>query len=234
MTTETSIFNPEVTPPVVAPVTPPQAPVLPPEVAELVGQGKKYATVDDAIKSVPHAQKHIQTLEQELAQTKAELLKRQTTEELLNDLKANGIPPVVTQSAPTINSEQISALVRQELSQQEAQAVATQNTKKVTDAFVSKFGDKAEEIFNKVATESGLTVGNLNFLAATSPSAVLKLAGIAPQQTPPIAKTTSSFNTQVSSSQPEPPSARVKQGASTKDLVNAWKIAGQKVGREYS
>ena len=29
-------------------------------------------------------------------------------------------------------------------------------------------------------------------------------------------------------------SARVKPGASTKDIVNAWKIAGQKVGRTYN
>ena len=35
---------------------------IPTEAAELVGDGKKYSSVEDALKSVPHAQKHIQTL----------------------------------------------------------------------------------------------------------------------------------------------------------------------------
>ncbi len=32
---------------------------IPTEAAELVGDGKKYQSVEDALKSVPHAQKHI-------------------------------------------------------------------------------------------------------------------------------------------------------------------------------
>ena len=33
---------------------------LPTEVLDFVGDGKKYSSVEDALKSVPHAQKHIQ------------------------------------------------------------------------------------------------------------------------------------------------------------------------------
>lgn len=71
---EQTIFNGEVdqTPPV---VTSPPPPVVPTELQELVGQGKKYATLDDAIKSVPHAQTHIAKLEQEAAQLREELQK---------------------------------------------------------------------------------------------------------------------------------------------------------------
>ena len=43
---------------------------IPTEASELVGAGKKYQSVEDALKSVPHAQKHIQTLENELANVK--------------------------------------------------------------------------------------------------------------------------------------------------------------------
>ena len=61
---------------------------IPTEAAELVGDGKKYQSVEDALKSVPHAQKHIQTLESELASVKEELTKRRTTEELLDEIKS--------------------------------------------------------------------------------------------------------------------------------------------------
>ena len=46
----------------VAPQT--QQPSLPEEVMALVGTGKKYATPEDALKSVPHAQAHNARLEQ--------------------------------------------------------------------------------------------------------------------------------------------------------------------------
>ena len=65
---------------------------IPTEASELVGSGKKYTSVEDALKSVPHAQKHIQTLESELATLKEELTKRRTTEELLDEIKS-GIQP---------------------------------------------------------------------------------------------------------------------------------------------
>ena len=65
---------------------------IPTEAAELVGDGKKYSSVEDALKSVPHAQKHIQTLESELATLKEELMKRRTTEELLDEIKS-GVQP---------------------------------------------------------------------------------------------------------------------------------------------
>ena len=48
---------------------------IPTEAAEFVGQGIKYQSVEDALSSVPHAQKHIQTLESELAEVKEELVK---------------------------------------------------------------------------------------------------------------------------------------------------------------
>lgn len=236
MITEQTIFT-QATP---DPVVTPQSPSLPPEVAEFVGQGKKYSTVDDAIKSVPHAQKHIQTLEQELAQIKEELQKRKTTEDLLAELKASGIQPAGVTTPTEVNPEKLSQLVadtvNHSLAQKEAQLTAQVNTQKVTEAFVTKFGDKAEEMFKTIAQESGLTVGNLNYLAATSPNAVLKLAGIIQNKSEPVvSKTFSSVKTEgnLSSQNNENLSAKVKPGASTKDVVNAWKVAGLKVGRSY-
>jgi hypothetical protein len=238
LTTEQTIFSQTPSEPSV--VTP-QPTALPPEVAEFVGQGKKYSTVDDAIKSVPHAQKHIQTLEQELAQVKADLAKRQTTEELLSELKTSGLSQGVPTDPPSISPEELSQRINdtvvKTLQQKEAQNIAQANAKQVTDVFISKFGDKAEEMFKKIAQESGLTVGNLNYLSATSPQAVLRLAGINSSKSEPmVTKTNSSVKTDgnlSSNFDTSNLSAKVKSGASTKDMVSAWKVAGQKVGRTY-
>lgn len=231
MNTET-IFSAttETAAPVVQSATTPQ---LPPEVAELVGQGKKYATAEDALKSVPHAQKHIKTLEEELAQAKVELEKRRTAEQLLDEIKsgikADGTPPP-SQVTPDI----VEQVVAQQFEKRQQQQVAAQNIKQVTSAFSSKFGDKAEEVYNSLAAEAGLSVSVLNQLAATSPTAVLKLAGLVTSQAAAPAKPSSDVNTAgIGTTQDTSQlSSRVRPGASTKEVVNAWRIAGQKVGKQ--
>ncbi len=88
-------------------------------------------------------------------------------------------------------------------------------------------------MYNKLATDSGLTVTQLNTLAATAPSAVLKLAGL-DNTIQIISKSKGTINTETmkQNNNQDGLSARVKQGASTKELVNAWKIAGQKIGKQ--
>ena len=73
-----------------------------------------------------------------------------------------------------------------------------------------------------------MPVEQLNTLAVTSPEAVLKLAGI--KKPASVGKPTSTVNTQGSFSQPQTElSAKVPLvGASTKDVLNAWRIAGIK------
>lgn len=221
------------------PVTQTTAPVsatitqLPPEVAELVGLGKKYASTEDALKSVPHAQKHIKTLEEELAVANAELSKRKTAEELLNEIKSGistdgALPP--SQFTP----DMVEQVVSQQLEKRQLQQTATQNIKQVTSAFSAKFGDKAEEVYNSLAVDAGLSVSVLNQLAATSPTAVLKLAGLAGTKVVPPAHPSSDVNISGMSHSQDTSglTSRVRPGASTKEVVNAWKIAGQKVGKQ--
>lgn len=225
------------TPPV---VTPPTTTQLPPEVSEFVGAGKKYATLDDAIKSVPHAQKHIATIEAELKAAKDELEKRKSAEAVLEEIKNNGFntsqgtPPVATQIKP----EDVQKMVLDTLTAQQAQEVYTKNVNSVMAAFTAKFGQGKEEAeYIRIAQESGLSVADLNKLSATSPSAVFKLAGLDSKlQTTDVKKPNSTINTaSLSNNQQDTStlSAKVSGKGSTKDLVNAWKIAGQKVGKTY-
>lgn len=221
----------------VSPVVPPSTPTLAPEVAEYVGSGKKYASIEEALKSVPHAQKLIPSLQEELAAAKAELEKRRTTEAILEELKANGLQqqPATTAAVSSISQEDVEKLVQRTISQNEVQTRAANNTEAVKNTFISKFGAQAESEYIRIAQESGLSLSDLNRLSATSPNAVLKLAGLEDKKiNPMVTKPTSSINTEALKANQSDPnlSARVKAGASTKDLLNAWKIAGQKVGRQ--
>jgi len=202
---------------------------IPTEAAELVGDGKKYSSVEDAVKSVPHAQKHIQTLESELATLKEELMKRRTTEELLDEIKS-GVQPKENLQGVEFDQDKLMQLVDQTLEVKERQRLAKTNASQVAAKFTEKFGTEAETVYKSVARENGLSEQQLNSLAASSPNVVLKLAGLAEAKTAPVSKSTSSVNTQSLNQKVDPSalSARVKQGATTKDLVNAWRIAGEK------
>lgn len=203
---------------------------IPTEAAELVGDGKKYQSVEDALKSVPHAQKHIQTLEAELAAAREELTKRKTTEELLDEIKS-GVQPKENPQGVELDQDKLLQLVNQTLEFKERQKQAKSNASQVASKFTEKFGNQAEVVYKNIALENGLTEQQLNNLAASSPNVVLKLAGLTEAKITPVSKPTSSINTESLNQKVDPStlSARVKQGATTKDLVNAWKIAGEKV-----
>lgn len=231
MSTET-IFDQQ-TPADQTPDTPPASFQIPTEAVDFVGDGKKYSSVEDALKSVPHAQKHIQTLEAELAQTKEELAKRKAAADLLDEIKS-GLLPDGTPSVVEFDQDKLAQLVDQTITNKEKQKTAQQNAVAVAEKFTEQYGEKAEEVYNTLAKESGMTVQELNSLAARSPALVLKLAGLQKQSTPP-GKPNSSVNTQSLNGNPgETKSARVPQGATTRDLVNAWKIAGEKVKQQIS
>jgi hypothetical protein len=234
-----SIFEgetkPEVPPAPITPVTPTLQ--IPPELADLVGEGKKYSTVEAALKSVAPAQTHISTIESENARLKAELEARKTTEQLLEELRGN--PPSEQRQAVTQELPDVEKLVEQALSRKAAQTISKQNTMQVVSAFQETFGDKAkaEEMYVKLAQENGMSVEFLNNMAAHSPHAVLKLAGITKtQESVPQGKPHSSVNTQaLNQNNGEVITSKVALvGASTKDVVSAWKKAGEIVNKKLN
>lgn len=235
MSTESTIFTDTSTTTEAAPVVTTPKTTLPPEVAEFIGEGKKYSSEQVALASIPFAQKHINTLEQELHSIKEELNKRRTTEELLTELKSGYTQPTETPVRNEITQEQVAQLVSNAIEQKELKAKASSNIQSVIDTFIAKYGDKdkADVMYNTIAKDSGLTITDLNRLASTSPSAVLKLAGIS-NVTPSdfVTKPNSTVNTQaLQPNDTSKLSARLT-GTTTKDLVSAWKNAGVKIGKQ--
>lgn len=159
---------------------------------------QKYATVSDALNSLPHAQSHISTLEEKLRveQEKAQQLQ----EQLEKAAKMEDVLSQVAQKNSTespsgeINEQQVMGLVEQFITNKEKQQSALHNQKEVALQLSQQFGAKAEEAYNQKAEELGIDVQFLNDMAARSPKAVLSYFGsvtqTSPQKTP-----TSSFNT---------------------------------------
>lgn len=213
---------------------PAPASTLPQEVAEFVGEGKKYKTAEEALKSIPHAQSHIQKLEEELAKQREELARAKAMDELLEEMRRQGqqAPAQVPQApakgqAPDVD---IDSKVEAILARKQAEVEAKANAQAVINAFQKAFGDEAEQRFVKLSQEVGLPVDYLNNLSMTSPEAVLKLAGLKKEQGT-VAKPSSTINTEGSfNTQTQELSAKVPLvGATTKDVLNAWRIAGEKV-----
>lgn len=220
---------------IVAPVTTPQTPEIPPELAEFVGVGKKYSSLADVHKAFPHAQQHINTLEQENARIKAELDKRKTAEELLNDIQNSLTQAPATTETPTISANDISQLVRAELERKSVEDVAKQNQYTVVQEFTKKFGEKAQAEFERIAADLGVPVTSLNQLASTSPKAVFKLAGI---DTSPNATQSGTLQSDVTTvattTASDHLSARVPLNGGAKDDAAAIARARELIMKQYT
>lgn len=194
---------------------------LPPEVAEYVGPGKKYANVQEALKALPHAQKYIDTLKSELDEVRPLAEKATTLEEALAQIKAEG--PTKESPSKEIDPAVIESLLDRKLTEREQKIVSQRNIDSVTSTLDKHFGssEKAIEAYTKAAAEAGLSIAEMNKLASRSPNAVFKLVGMESKQPTPVSRTTSSTKTEAFQAQPETPSAKLNNQRT--NLLEAWK-----------
>ena len=204
----------------------PTTPVIPTELQGIVGEGKKYSTVEAAYASIEPAQNHIATIEAENASLKQTLEGQRTTRELVDELRSTQATGETTPRAE-VNQEHISTMVNQELTKIEQSKVKAQNNSTVAQRFIKQYGTKGEEVYNKLAKDSGLTVADLNIIAANSPTAVFKMAGFEHRQTD-VSPTMGSVNTQAYQAEPTGDLNSKVKSFDTKDVKTAWAIAGEK------
>lgn len=202
---------------------------LPDEVKELIGEGKKYKSPEDALKSVPHAQRHILTLEQELAAAREELAKARTSEEVYATVKemlaTGGRPPEGGKQAEPLDLE---AVLDRKLQEREARAAANANVATVKQVLVAQFGDKAAEVYSEKAKQLGIGVEFLNDLCARSPNAAFELLGVKPGSGDTKPAMRSSVNTELLKPNEAPKPKSVMGGAKTSDVIEAWRAAKPK------
>jgi hypothetical protein len=143
-----------------------------------VGEGKKYRTQEDALKSIPHAQQHIQSLEKTLEELRSDLAQRETAEEMLKKLKA-GEGTGTTVQEP----EDLATLVDQRLSAREEQKQIESNLTKADQLWRERFGEKAGQEYQTRLAELGLSNDEAMGVARKSPAAFMKLMGAEPTGT---------------------------------------------------
>lgn len=202
---------------------PPAAPAVPETLKELVGEGKKYATLDAALASIAPAQAHIAKLETEAAQLREQAASAASVDDVRRTveaiLEARGAP-----AAASLDPNAVASVVDGLLSKREQEASATANQKIVTDALTSAYGDKASDKFGEAAAAVGMTRQQLSDMARTAPQAALKLFDLKPQGS---ATLRSDLNPEVFGKQPTPNKVDIMRGAPTSTIVDAWRRAGQ-------
>jgi len=164
---------------------------------------QKYKTVQEALKALVHSQAYIPELslkvkqqEQELAEAKAAAAKVAELEATIRTFtQESGNQNQPVQSGLT--EEQVAALVSNVIDKRTEAEKATANIEAVVSSVKSAFGEKAEEVFYSKASELGMSVQEMNLLAAKNPKAVIKLLGVEAKDVkqPAFSPNTSSINT---------------------------------------
>lgn len=164
-------------------------------VDELVGEGKKFATVEDALKGKIEADEFIGQLKNENKELRTLLGTAMTAEEraatvqtILSKLNAGASnTPGTTPGAQgkgADGNQSVKALTaddaRKLFLEMEQAKKADENIRAVEETLVAKFGDKTkvEQAIAQRAVELGVTEGVLKSLAATSPKAYLRMMGL--------------------------------------------------------
>ena len=193
----------------------------------------KYKSVEDALVGLKHAQEYIPKVKQEKSEAELELNTLREEVERLKALEETVLELTQKQeqtptSGVALGEEDIARLVEQTLTNKQKESVQKANQELVVRTLSEKFGEEAEEVFYGKAKELGLTVEEMNALAARSAQSVLTLMGVtetvAHKQTQK-SPTQSSVNT--AAFQPNPQSfigreqTQVTIGATSEDVKRA-------------
>lgn len=182
-------------------------------VAELVGDGKKFKTVEDLAKGKVESDNYIKELESRLDEQREQYLKlfgesttRAKLEDLVNQIREprpsdQGTNPAGIQDniKPSYDPSQIESVVSRKIQEIEFKKTQSENLSQVQVKLQEKFGDNYTQILNQQSQALGLSKEYVNDLAATQPKAFYRLFGMEDQptrnvfQTPPRSEQRSEF-----------------------------------------
>ncbi len=148
-------------------------------VAELVGEGKKYKTIEALAASVVFKDEFIETLKREKQEVEAKFEKVNKADEVFKQLLESKEVPQA-QTVPNLSSDEIAKLIEATISNTEVKRIETNNIKSANDSLVNHFGslEKAQEFVNTKSKELGLSVEFLMTTAKKSPSAFMNVIGV--------------------------------------------------------
>lgn len=143
----------------------------------LVGEGRKYQTVEQLAKAYMQADEFIETLKGENSQLREEVQKGATLDDVMKRLEAK--PSGGTdQSAKTtqsgLSAEQVVSIVRAQLTGLETERTQQANLVKADAELKKLFGEKAKEMFEREAPTPELKKALMS-LASVSPEKFVAL-----------------------------------------------------------
>ena len=194
----------------------------------------KYKDIESALEALEHSQQFIETLkteksvqQQELEDARKELEKRQSVEDIVNNLTKNDQDPepkADPHNDSGLDEEKVLNLVNQALEKQRQSSQAEQNLNNVISKLSEAYGDNTKKAIEKVASDIGSTADELKKLSMSNPKLVLSLfrdvkvegenqpshsSNTPPRGTPPVEA-------------PKPTKSIMKGGASNKEVLDLW------------
>lgn len=170
---------------------------------ELVGEGKKFKTVQDLARGKATSDGFIEQLKRELSDLRTELRSRKTVEEVLAERTSRN----VNEPNPANNQQELGddvnnkplglkdleSLLDRKLTEKEQLTARQRNLDQVKNALVDNWGSNYPQKLMQVARENGYSQQMLDQMAQENPNAFFRLVDLKPSQT------TNNFNLPVNS-----------------------------------
>ncbi len=199
---------------------------IPAVVADLIGEGKKYATIEAALESIPNAQNHISTIEAENSEYKNALLTNDKLDQVLNRLNTPLVPETPATPVDTgLTAESVSELVQQQINTMEKVNLEKANLTAVESKLRELNGENVAEVFNAKAAEVNMSPAQLTALAKVSPQAVLALFPTKSGAANPTLTTDGVDLSTVGDIGDEVAKKNIMFGASTAEVVSEWRAS---------
>ncbi len=177
---------------------------------QLVGEGKKFNTAEELAKGKAEADRYIEQLKQELVTEKAKSTNSEETNQKLQVLMDKLAEPnrntqlendnrqavgnTNSTDAQSLENLNVEEKVLEVLKERERKQLETTNVSKVRDELSKLYGEKAQEVLEGRAQQLGMSMTQINSLAASSPSALLEL--VTPKD---LKETNTNFSSSVNS-----------------------------------
>lgn len=158
-------------------------------IEELVGEGKKFKSVEDLAKGKAESDEYIKmiikqkdTLSNDYLKLKADYDARASLEEMLDKRQSqepNANTPNANNNQPQqTDSLDIDKLIESRMSAREKQRLAEENVKKAKDILREKLGNRYADTLRTKMEELDLTEDEMYSLAARSPKAFVRTLGL--------------------------------------------------------
>lgn len=157
----------------------------------LIGEGRKYANQEEALKGLVHSQAHIAKLEAEAKEREQELAKAKTLQEVADLLKTQQTPPTSPiippvspepQTVPPVQPDvvDIKEQVNQLLAERSAESKRQANREETQKLLISRYGtpEVAQQAIQAKAEELNVSESFLTSVGLEqSPKALMELLG---------------------------------------------------------